>query len=293
MDGLVLLISFWGNLYILIVNGFDWMKVKRLKLADKLTFGVSLFEALYEFLKAYGYVSEMLRSQKDLMTSILVTLTIMSCNLWLSTCLCVKFCLTIVNCKNGFFTYLQKRSARNILWLLVSSLMTSFLLIVLWANSAIRTIRTSVSNTSLVILNQNVSEVPKLFEEFMYSAEAYISVSSLGFLMSSASLLTTICSLSRHMKRVKINVHSFRSPTTDVHMRAVRTLFFTFLSHSLFFTAILLTVLKSTEGLWIPYISILTSLCNALSAITTIKGNSRLVRPLDKLFRCLPHGTTT
>ncbi|KAM3920447.1 taste receptor type 2 member 3-like [Leptodactylus fuscus] len=283
-DCIVLLFSFLGNMYILIVNGSDWIKNKNLHLTDNLICGVSAFEALFEFLKVCGWVFELAKVHVDVIISVVVNLAMMSCNLWLTTCLCLKFCFTIVTFKHGFFTHLQRRSSRNILFLLVFFLIASFLLILPIAHSAMKIL---VSNTSLETLYNNVSDPLKSSRESIQSFEAYILVSSLGFLMSSASLLTTIFSLWRHMKRVKINACSYRSPNTDVHMRAVKTLCFTFLSHTLFYTAIFLTLLKLSEDSWIPYISILLSLSNALNAMNTIKGNSRLVKPLDKLLRCL------
>ncbi|XP_056402411.1 taste receptor type 2 member 104-like [Hyla sarda] len=217
-DGIVLLISFFGNLYILIVNGSDWIRNKTLNLTDKLICGVSAFEALFELLKACGWVFDRIRFPVDYIISLVVNLAIMSCNLWFSTCLCVNFCLTIVNCKNQFFTCLQRRSSTKIMFLLILSILASFLLILPLAYSVSEI---ATSNTGLITNNQTISEPLKLNGTSIRYIEAYIFVSSLGFLMSSASLLTTIMSLWRHMRRMKNNAQSFRSPKTDVHRRAI------------------------------------------------------------------------
>nr|DBA23813.1 TPA: hypothetical protein GDO54_014691 [Pyxicephalus adspersus] len=276
IDWIILFCSFSGNIFILIMNMLEWMKNRKLNVSDQLMSGISFFEALYEVLKACGYIFEMpgINIQADLRISMVVSLTILSCNFWNSILLCVNFCLKIVNVNRRFYKYLQKTFSKNILWLLVLCLVASVLL----------SLAVSYGVTTKPFFNSSLDQNMSLgFYEYgmSFGCQAFISESLLGFLLSSVCLVAIITSLIRHIRKMQSTTGGFGSPNIDVHVRAIRTISFLLLSNILFFSSVLLTLLKGTDKSWRLFISIITSNCHVLNALNAIKGNSRLICDLN------------
>ncbi|XP_040214501.1 taste receptor type 2 member 105-like [Rana temporaria] len=232
IDCVLLFCSFSGNSFILFMNALVWVRNKSLNVSDQLTSGICLSEALYEVLKACGFIFQMpeVNIGADPRVSLVVALTILSCRFWLSTWLCVNFCLKIVNFNKEFYIYLQKTFSENVLWLLVLCLLGSSLLS--WAVGFGVPVQPFL-NSSLGVFDGNASSSHGLGLECPLVCQAFIYESLLGFLLSSASLVAIITSLYSHMKNMQSMVGEFRSPNIDVHLRAVRTISFLLLGNLL------------------------------------------------------------
>ncbi|KAM5191374.1 taste receptor type 2 member 4-like [Mantella aurantiaca] len=223
--------SFSGNGFILIMNLFAWIKNKTLTVSDQLTSGISLLEALYEVLKAWGYIYlTEINGHTDATMSLVIASTIVSSRFWFSTCLCVNFCLKIVNLKKGFYIYLQKTFPRNALWFSLLCSLASFLLSfgIGFGVAVVPSL-----NSSLGVVGHNVSLGLVLNTGCTLVCQAFISESLLGLLLSSSSLVAIITSLCRHMKNMQRTVNGVKSPNIGVHVQAVRTMSFLLLGRTI------------------------------------------------------------
>ncbi|XP_056401102.1 taste receptor type 2 member 41-like [Hyla sarda] len=279
IDIMTLLTSFLGNTFILVVNAQEWVKNKNISMSDLLICGISFFSSLYEVLKLCSYIllvplSHLVFTYDVQRMSTVVCLAIMSCNIWISTWLSVNFCFRIVSIRHRFYIYLQRRFPKMITWLLVPSVLVSFLLSLTfswdvsethWSNVAFNS--SSKNASSLVIAPRCVCWY-----------EAFIVFSSLGFLLSIASLVTIIGSIYRHMKQMRRSGESFHNPNLNVHIRATKTIALLLVVNTLFCYALTLTALKGNDSQWVLYIYIFTSFCYALNSLNIILGNGKLKR---------------
>ncbi|KAM3920446.1 taste receptor type 2 member 40-like [Leptodactylus fuscus] len=279
IDIIVSISSIFGNTFILVANALEWVKTKSITASDQLICGISFFSSLYEVLKLCGYILQsalidLVFTYDTQRISTVVCLALMSCNVWISTWLSVHFCFRIVHMQHQFYVYVQRRFSKMIVWLLLPTVLVSFLLSLSfsWDVSETRWPNVTLNATQS---NGSSSEV---LQRCVCLYDAFIGFSFLGFLLSLAALAAIIKSIYGHMKNMQKSGQSFRNPNLDPHIRATRTIALLLFVNTFFCYVLALTALKGNDSGWTCFIYIFTSFCYALNAFNIILGNSKLKR---------------
>ncbi|KAM8921406.1 taste receptor type 2 member 7-like [Pelodytes ibericus] len=219
-----------GNAFIFSVNIIDLIKQKRLCVTDQLITGISVFSFVLHFLELHNWFSRVIYS-KDLFksdyTNTVYLRIALVCYLWFSAWLCVHFCLKIVNIKQRFYRLVQKGFPKMFPWILILSLLGSMSVNLPIAVDLMKGL--SPPNTTCGCLE-----------------ETYIAVCIPGFLLCLISAGTIIWSLYRHMRRMRGIADGSRSPNTEAHVRAIKTI-----ASILFVNSNLFTIMdKVTDNSW-------------------------------------------
>ncbi|KAM8921412.1 taste receptor type 2 member 40-like [Pelodytes ibericus] len=289
-----LMASIPGNMFIFIVNIMDLVKHKGLGATEQLITGISMFSLLLELQELSDWFSIMI-TFKSLYggelrkITFIYFLTVMLCYLWFCSWLCVHFCLKIVNISRRCYTSLQRGFSKMFPWLLIPSVLGPILLTF---SVAFDMTHLSSSNSTLGISNQVKYSIMLCGKSFC-SFQAYVAACSLGFLLCSASAVTIISSLYRHMKHMRDNAEGSRSPNVEAHIRAVKTVTSILVLNLIIFTALMLAVFNDHNLDLLIALSFLGSTCHFLSSLNLIKGNNTLKKKLSDIvtyfrrkFRC-------
>ncbi|KAG8560395.1 hypothetical protein GDO81_014953, partial [Engystomops pustulosus] len=208
------------NMFIFIVIVLNWIKDKKLPQVDQLIASISVCNIVEEVIKSVLLLGTMYNSFILTMIYFALFSTVMSCNVWFSTFLCVYFCLKIVNVKNTLYICLQRNFQKVFPWFFMSAILGSvlvsvpFILKITEGNSS-----NSGLNTSAIFMQNN--------SVFLYIKTkdilSLVILSWIAMLIFSISASVIVNSLFKHMNQVQQNIGGFRSPNMKVHVQALRT----------------------------------------------------------------------
>ncbi|XP_053330339.1 taste receptor type 2 member 41-like [Spea bombifrons] len=284
-DVFALVASIPGNLFIF-VNGLGWIQNKKLHVTEHLIFGISVCNLCHGFLKTVSYLNYVLEGPARSVNEIqkygtVMFLTVMSCNIWFCTWLCVYFCLKIVNINQRMYLGLQRNFNRIFPFLLLKSILGSFLvsLPVALGDTYNATLHDSSETVSVNMLTKI---------KYLYHLPIHSTISSLAFFLFFGSALTIVISLYRHMKTMQGNAEGSRSPSVEAHVRAAKTVTSLLTLSIIYFPSVLVATLCRWDFNWLHSSSCFISIFHILSSLTLIKGNSKLNMALEKHFPCCP-----
>ncbi|KAM8921419.1 taste receptor type 2 member 40-like [Pelodytes ibericus] len=280
----VILPSILMNMFIIIRTIILWKKCKR---TDQLVFGITAANLVHGLLKANrnGFLilgPHYFKGHVYKVNSV-VMFIVMSCSLWISTWLCVHFCLKIVNINLKCYIYLQKTFSKKLPWIFPLSLFGSILISLPFVWDIVDHIKHDV-NCSSSYEGQVLKFVMKKNKN--YANHIYITGCSVAFLLFLIPAVNIIISLFKHMKHMQDNAEGFRSPNVAAHIRACKTLASLLMMDVGFFTALLIVNFKGGDSYWLPICSISNSLLHNLSSLTLIKVNCKLNKTLDEMLTC-------
>ncbi|XP_063802660.1 taste receptor type 2 member 41-like [Pseudophryne corroboree] len=280
MDVAIFLLSAPGNTFILFVNILDVVNSKALNLSDQLICSISVVTICHQFLYVLEFITfsltkEMFSEEAAVICFIFMLQTITSCNLWLSTWLCVHFCIKIVNIKQRCYIYLQKMFPKTFKWILMSTILGSSLISF---SSVLGSLMLTQSD-----MTYNDYGLPA-YEKQLSSTVLYSLTFSVSIVVLCTSALTIIISLSRHMKRIQDNSEGSITPSVEAHVQATRTIL----------SLLVINILYSIDGLrWFivkPFLiyHYVSLICSSVSQILKpwilIKGNSKLDGALQQVL---------
>ncbi|MEE6487076.1 hypothetical protein FKM82_014788 [Ascaphus truei] len=206
-------------------------------------------------------------------------LACLCCSLWFSTWLCVYYCLKIVTGTSVFYNRMKVRFPRMVPWLILSSVMLSTTISVsqVWF-----IMKNSLNSTA----NVSATDTTYVAAEYLYSFSllSYTLVSSLDFLINSMAALTILISLYRHVKRVKLNAGTFRSPKLEAHYGAAKTVTSNLILYIIYFFAQISNIFSHDENRdLISSIAIYVSI--SLIPVILVLGNPRMTKLLRVGFQ--------
>ncbi|KAJ1125812.1 hypothetical protein NDU88_004230 [Pleurodeles waltl] len=201
-----------------------------------------------------------------------------SSSVWLTACLCVFYCVKIVDFNHPLFIWLKLRISKVVLWLQLWSVVEPLVLSfpVYWDSHS------NLNDNSTVDRKFN-STVPaekgKLLKSYLDVAE------TLGFciplLLGVLSIAPIFPSLYRHTRRMKENALGFSEPRLGAHIGAARILGSLLLIYLvIILTIFLAALLKSELSLMVSEICI--ALITPAESIILILGNTKLKHALWK-----------
>ncbi|NXM65232.1 TA2R7 protein, partial [Serilophus lunatus] len=157
-----------------------------------------------------------------------------------SACLCVFYCIKIVNFGNSCFIYLKAKIDRMVPWLLLGSVVCSLVIGIL----VFITDKLDCNNSTG---QGNIWKVKfKIDEHFLpiYFIIGFVFVTSFMTVIFSALLL--LFSLWKHKCNMQIN--SMKDLSMDAHIRAMKSILSFFIMYSINFISLIVTLIYSTQG---------------------------------------------
>ncbi|KAM4013576.1 taste receptor type 2 member 10-like [Anomaloglossus baeobatrachus] len=273
-----LLISFPGNVFIIVVTFLDSCKSRRLPINNQLILGFSVFSLLHGLQKGYLQYKELykLASNEYDKKATHVFMYLNLCTLWFSALLCVHFCLKVVNINHKFYIRLQKRFPSLFPWIIFSFLLGYFFL----------SLSSALEMKEYCILNSTTKVVTiKMSPRCSWSMLIFIVICGLCGFFCTISALTILISLLKHIRRIRENSEGSRSPNMDAHIRAILTVTTLLAANILIFISVFLSIF--CEALVLPF-GILISICHIFSSYYLIRGTKKLEETLVEILNlCL------
>ncbi|XP_074845239.1 taste receptor type 2 member 7-like [Carettochelys insculpta] len=291
------------NGFIVGLNCIDWAKSRTVTPFDMILTSLAfsriclqLLLTLLNFLyKLQQNFLESLQIQQSLQAVWIFTNQV---NVCFASCLALYYCGKIATFKQSVFKWLKLRLSILVPWMLLGSLMYSMVITVcfiLLKNSYTYWISSDNSTDSLSN-NRTMPQYKKDSLEFTLLMHSIGSIFPLSIFIASSVLLTL--SLWRHIGKMNLNSDlnpSFRNPSTDAHVRALKSVMSFFILYIIYCVASTLSLGK------VPYfrderkIMVSIFMCSAypfLHSIILVLGNpklklalSRILHPINSCFR--------
>ncbi|XP_001081977.3 taste receptor type 2 member 50 [Macaca nemestrina] len=238
---LILVLFVLGNFangFIALVNFIDWVKRKKISLADQIltALAVSRVGLLWALLLNW-YLTELnpaFYSVELRITSYNAWVVTNHFSMWLAASLSIFYLLKIANFSNLSFLNLKRRVRSIILVILLGSLL--FLVCHLLAVNMDENMWTEE-------YEGNMTGKMKLRNAAHLS---YMTVTTLWsfipFMLSLISFLMLIFSLCKHLKKMQLHGEGSRDPSTTVHIKALQTLISFLLLCAIFFLFLIISV---------------------------------------------------
>ncbi|XP_008586507.1 PREDICTED: taste receptor type 2 member 41 [Galeopterus variegatus] len=277
---LLCLLGILSNGFIVLVLSREWLRYGRLLPLDRIliSLGVSRFflqwvgmvHNFYFFLcpdeYSVGFIRQFISLPWDFLNS---------ASFWFGTWLSVLFCMKIANFNHPTFLWLKWRLPGLVPWLLLSSVLISFIvtLLFLWGNHSVYKgffIRKFLGNTT-----DTQSKKRMEIHYFLPLKLVMSSIPCFVFLVSTALLIS---SLRRHTRRMQHSASSLQDPSTQAHTRALMSLISFLVLYVLSFLSMIIEAAAfvpiQKEWYWLWQISIY--LCTSVHPFVLIISNVKL-----------------
>ncbi|NWH98360.1 TA2R9 protein, partial [Tichodroma muraria] len=279
----------WINAFIVCVLCIGWVKKKTLNSNEKILlllgcsrFWYLCFSWIYHLLSIiypnYLFVHPTLQ--------LLVSFTTFFnySNLWVSACLCVFYCIKIVNFRNRFFIYLKVKIDRMVPWLLLGSGILALAIGIVIYDLSETVQSNNVTFTCLGSFWEASTTTDKhFFSSFFLTGFGYAS-SFMAVILSAVFLLF---SLWRH--KLKMQTKSMKNLSMDAHIRAMKSILSFLVMYSINFVCLILTIIYTmkNENIMIPLISIYLCAFPGVHSLILIFSNPKLEKALLKILSCV------
>ncbi|XP_063802661.1 taste receptor type 2 member 40-like [Pseudophryne corroboree] len=276
-DLIAMVASLPENILIFKVNILDLANGKRLHLTDQLIFGLSIFGTLHLFSilpkDVLFVLDELLIFDAAKKYLAVLFLTVMSCNLWFSSLLCVHYCLKNVICNQQHYIYLQRMFSKFFPWIYIVIVFGCFLMALppAWEIS----IKNNISNDTL---SEHCSSIAK---EYATASRFFLAMSCVPIPVTAVTALLIIISLCRHLKQIQHNDQGFQCPSVEDHVQATKTVLSLLTIDIIYFLAVIQLFIPSSKYTYQYAANISLAIIHILKSLVLIKGNRRL----EKAFR--------
>ncbi|PKU30558.1 taste receptor type 2 member 9-like [Limosa lapponica baueri] len=279
----------WINAFIASVLCIAWVKKKSFSSNEKIllvlgccrfwylcvTWVYSLLSILYP---QYYYVQPL----PQLLTSIQSFLNF--CNLWVSACLCIFYCIKIANFRHIFFIYLKGKIDKIVPWLLLGSVILSLVIGILVYRITEEVLCSSHNATT----QRNFWKISIRLDQHLFPV---FFIAGFGFATTFMAVITSalllLFSLWRHKR--KMQTDSGKNISTDAHVKAMKSILSFFILYSINFTCLILTLIYATKKVN-PVETIILLFQYAFPAVhslTLIFSNPKLEKTLQRTLSCV------
>ncbi|NXP28833.1 TA2R9 protein, partial [Scytalopus superciliaris] len=279
----------WINAFIVSVICMAWVKKKVLNSTDKilLFLGCSRFWHLcigwtYYFLSIiypkYFHVHPVF----PLFDSVQ---SILNCsNFWVSTCLCVFYCIKIANFRNSFFMYLKVKIDRIVLWFLLVAVLFSLVIgIVVYDITETALCKSFNSTTQGILWKSSI----RVNEHFFPSYFIIGFVFGTSFMTVVFSALLLLSSLWRHKRNMQRN--SMKDLSMDAHIRAMKSILSLFVLYNINLICFILTIVYAVKGQnhVMFLISVFMYAFPGVHSLILIFSNPKLEKTMLRMLACV------
>ncbi|XP_063775274.1 taste receptor type 2 member 40-like [Pseudophryne corroboree] len=206
------------------------------------------------------------------------------CSLWWGTVLCVFYCVKITNYSNRLFLRLKMNISRMVPWLLLTSLLVSFLssLPNIWGMYPGRYMNSSPDSNSSSIGNGTVEA------NYVNVFIIYFAGSIAPFLIFCAAICLLIVSLLKHTRNMSNKDSGFTNTQLDVHISVIKNMVSFLLFYALYFISshLLLLSLQLGDSAYVLLCSVGISAYPSLHSIVLISSHAKLKRSLCSALHC-------
>ncbi|XP_078521561.1 taste receptor type 2 member 40-like [Lissotriton helveticus] len=199
---------------------------------------------------------------------------------WFTACLCIFYCVKIVDFSHPLFIRLKMRISKLVPWMLLGSVVGSIALsIASYLSSYEKSLENSIDNlTSNVITNNNTLNM-----SYSYLYAVFALDICLPLVCDIASMTLILISLCRHTQRMRNNAPGFSQPQLQAHYRAAKIMVFLLLnSISLLISQILIMCTTNVLMSSVCFVIIFAFL--TAQPIVLILGNPKLRKALWKFL---------
>lgn len=277
---LLCLLGILANGFIVLVLSRERMRRGRLLPSDMilLSLGASRFflqwvgmaNSFYYFLHLADYSTGPARQFFGLHWDFLNTATF-----WFSSWLSVLFCMKIANFTHPTFLWLKWRFPGSVPWLLMASLLISFIVTLLffWGNHAVYQgflIRKLPGNMTFRQWSRRLEIhyfLPLKLITLFFPCSIFV-----------VSIALLINSLRRHTGRMRLSAHSLQDPSAQAHTRALKSLISFLILYALSFGSLIIDAAGffSSKSDWYWPWQIIMYLCTSVHPFFLILSNLRL-----------------
>ncbi|XP_008054123.1 taste receptor type 2 member 14 [Carlito syrichta] len=233
-----------GNGFIVLVNCVDWIKRRKLSLADQILTALAISRIGLLWLMIVSWCVSVfypaLFETQEILRTLNVTWTVTNhCSIWLATSLSTLYFLKIAMFSNSVFLYLKWRIKKVILVillvalvLLVFNIALTNILVNAWISGCRRN-KTCSSGSS---------DYAQVTSSLLLTNTMFIFI---PFTLTLTTFLLLIFSLWKHLKKMKHSVNGSRDASTKVHIKAMQTIVAFLLLYTVFFLSFFLPVWSS------------------------------------------------
>ncbi|NXI42475.1 TA2R9 protein, partial [Galbula dea] len=229
----------WINAFIVYVLCIGWFKRKTFSSNEKILlhlgcsrFGDIFITWLHTFLGVIFPCFLLVQHMREFISAIRSFLN--TSNIWVSSCLCVFYCIKIANFRHTFFIYLKVKIDKIVPWLLLGSGLLSLLMAILAYNiktTSVFKILNSTTTGNLWKLNVRMEE--NVFAFYFVS----VFMLTTAFLAVVFSALLLLFSLWRHKRNMQTN--SVKDLSMDAHIKAIKSILSFLFLYTINFTGLI------------------------------------------------------
>ncbi|XP_020860098.1 taste receptor type 2 member 1-like [Phascolarctos cinereus] len=262
-----------ANGIIIIVSGLEYIKKKKVTAYDLLLTSLGICRIFLQVLILVSNVKLFLIIELCMGQGVFIFFFFVNeINLWLSTFLCVFYCVKIANIVHPFFFWLKMRISRFVPWWILASLLISSAIsvchnLLYWpeAKKELRKILAGNSTTQ------------DLFQYMLPTQILVVGLAMPSCMFSVASFML-IYSLCRHTRWMRNMATGSRDPSTEAHICAMKLIFSFLVLYTSYYVGVLVTFSKfpiGSEFLQFLLFSV-AALFPSGHSIILILGNSKL-----------------
>ncbi|CAD7681432.1 unnamed protein product [Nyctereutes procyonoides] len=252
-------IGIWGNGFIALVNCTRWLRRR----------DISVIDIILVILAISRICLLCIYAKNELMNIVDVVWTLSNhSSICFTSCLSIFYLLKIANISHPFFLWLKLKINRVILGMFLMSFLTCIIII---------------NHKKNITWEFKVSKIPNAFKLVILNLGAIVP-----FVLCLISVLLLLFFLFRHTRQMKLYAIGSRDPSTEAHMRAIKTVMI-FLLLFIIYYAVSLVVTSSfliPHGkLVVMFGGVVVGIFPSSHSFILIMGNSRLRGAFLKVLR--------
>ncbi|XP_040203558.1 taste receptor type 2 member 40-like [Rana temporaria] len=280
------------NVFIVAVFLKKWKELKSLDTCDKILTCLGIFRSFRMLFSLIYYLLIMyfpwlIQLHSFLSATLVIGMFLSLANLWITTVLCVFYCVKITNFSHKLFTFLKPRISRLVPWLLMASLLIS-LIFSFPAGWCI--VHVELQNTTVGAMN-NMTTPDVLILNGHNRLIIFFVPSLFPFIICCVAVSLLIKSLWMHSIQMKSSGTSFGGSHLEVHFNVVKSMVLFLFCHVVFFVSACFTASESQPrgSPWKVLSSIVMNAPTFLHSAFIIASNSKLKETCLEMW----HGLTT
>uniref|UniRef100_A0A452H7H1 Taste receptor type 2 n=1 Tax=Gopherus agassizii TaxID=38772 RepID=A0A452H7H1_9SAUR len=272
------------NGYIVALNCIDWAKSRTLTSYDKIITSLAFSRFCLQFFMISNVLSKVYPNIFDrfetLQPSLVIWMFTNQVSLCFASCLSVFYCVKIATFNQSLFSWLKLRLSKLVPWLLLGSILYCLVTTVAFTLFSYSYWVFSCNSTDCVSTNGTISDNKDNLLKFNFLIHSIGSISP--FIVFIASSVLLIISLWRHIRKMNLNSDfnpSFRNPSTDAHVRALKSVVSFFIIYNIYYvvsTSLIGNLFYFNDELTIMVCTSIVAVYPSVHSIILIMGNPKL-----------------
>ncbi|KAG8445905.1 hypothetical protein GDO86_010629 [Hymenochirus boettgeri] len=275
MKTLHILIGILFNTFILAMTVIWWIQSKHLETIDIIlsSLGLTRLAVLITLVIRNVYLPNVLKHEETFFISIVF---VTCCSQCFGTVLCVFYCVKISNYSNSFFMYMKSKISKMVPWLLLGSVIFSFMFSLMVNCIAEKVIpNNSINGTE-------DGSIEMTIQNFIL----YMAGPCLPFFLFCVSISLLIRSLFLHIRSMAGDGSWFANPQIQVHINAIKTMVSFLIFYMVFFASSFLINIVFQEHILQAVFQLLAGSYPSLHSVILVMSNRRFKETLLRFLSC-------